>query len=108
MNIFTIFQSKQFSGILTISRMREKRWTNAVQADLPRAGYGGLRVINQQLWRCCGDAGIVVFDSELQLQRTIPAADVHVELVIDVNAFDQSNKDVVIAASNGLYHNSKG
>ena len=60
----------------------------------------GLRVINQQLWCCCHDAGIVVFDSELQQQRTIPAGDMG--YVIDVA--EMSNGDVIIVADNGLYH----
>ena len=35
---------------------------------------GSLRVINQQLWCCRGDAGIMVFYSELQQQRIIPCS----------------------------------
>ena len=65
-----------------------------------------LRVINQQLWYCCGgDGGIVVFDSELQQQRTI--WDDHMSTVFDVA--QMSNGDVVIAASdNRLYHRHNG
>ena len=63
-----------------------------------------LRVINQQLWCCGGGAGIVVFDSELQQQRTIPAADMG--LVYGVA--EMRNGDVVIAASKGLYHSFNG
>ena len=64
----------------------------------------GLRVIKQQLWCCCQGAGIVVLDSELQHQRTIPAGEMG--WVYDVA--EMSNGDVVIAADNGLYHSSKG
>ena len=63
-----------------------------------------LRVINQQLWCCCGDAGIVVFDSELQQQRAIPAGEMGT--VYDVA--EMNNGDVVIAARNGLCHISSG
>ena len=63
-----------------------------------------LRVINQQLWCCCGDAGIVIVDSELQQQRTIPAGDM--DDVCDVA--EMSNGDIVIAARAGLYHSSNG
>ena len=42
----------------------------------------------------------MVFDSELQQQRTIPAPDMG-----DVwDVAEMRNGDVVIAASNGLYH----
>ena len=100
MNIFTIFQSKQFSGKLTISGLREKRWIKSAQADLPQAGYGGLRVIKQQLWCCCGEAGIMVFDSALQKQRIIP-----VQAMKGVNDVAEiSNGDVLIAAWQGIYH----
>ena len=58
-----------------------------------------LRVINQQLWCCRFDAGIVVLDSELQQQRTVPAGEMG--WVYDVA--EMSNGDVVIGASNGLY-----
>ena len=62
-----------------------------------------LRVINEQLWCCCYDAGIMVFDAELQQQRTIAPHEM-------VNIWDvaaMSNGDVVIAAQNGLYHANK-
>ena len=65
-----------------------------------------VRVINQQLWCCRGrDAGIVVVDSELQPQRRIwPGDDIkHVRDVAQT-----SNGDVIIAASNGLFHISDG
>ena len=46
----------------------------------------------------------MVFNSELQQQRTIPADDVGV--VIDVA--EMSNGDVVTAARDGLYHTCNG
>ena len=95
---------------MTFKQASAKQWVKQAETALPSSSQQGLRVINQQLCCCCGDVGIVIFDSELQQQRTLPAADIHghVELVIDVNVTDQSNKDVVVAASNGLYHRSKG
>ena len=80
-----------------------KQWVKQAATLLPQRP-AGLRVINQQLWCCCGNAGIVVFDSELQQQRTIPAVDMG--YVYDVA--EMSNGDIVIAAENGLYHNSNG
>ena len=46
----------------------------------------------------------MVFDSELQQQRTIPAGDM--DDVYDVT--EMSNGDVIIAAHIGLYHDSNG
>ena len=81
-----------------------KQWVKQAEEMLP-SETAGLRVIKQQLWCCCGDAGIVIFDCELQQQqRTIPAADMGA--VYDVA--EMSNGDVLIAASNGLFHNSNG
>ena len=57
-------------------------------------------VINQQLWCCCYDAGIIVFDGELQRQRLVPAGDMG-------NVFEAaalSTGDVVLATARGLYH----
>ena len=80
-----------------------KQWVKQAETPLPSSAWG-LRVINQQLWCCCGKAGIVVFDSELQQQRTIPAGDM--DDVYDVT--EMSNGDVIIAAHIGLYHDSNG
>ena len=74
----------------------------SAKVDIP--SVCSLRVIKQQLWCCCFDAGIVVFDSELQQQRIIPARDM--KYMHDVA--EMSNGDVVIAALNGLYHSSNG
>ena len=62
---------------------------------------GSVRVINEQLWCCCEGDGIVVLDhSDLKQLRTIPAGDMG--KVID--AADLPAGDVVIAASEGLFH----
>ena len=76
----------------------EKQWVKQSQGDLlalPR----GLRVINQQLWCCCPDAGIVVLDRELQLLHLLLCdgmGQVH-------DVAEMSNEDIAIAASNGLF-----
>ena len=80
-----------------------KQWAKQAETKLP-GRLGGLRVINQQLWCCCCSAGIVVFDSELQQQRIIPARDM--KYMHDVA--EMSNGDVVIAAGTGLYHRQNG
>ena len=55
------------------------------------------RVINQQLWCCCYYGGIVVFDTELNQQRTYDMCRVY-------DVAQMSNGDVIIATFNGLYH----
>ena len=96
-----LFQCPQTNEPMTLQQASTKQWVKQAEEKLP-GWTTGLRVINEQLWCCCGDAGIVVFDSELQQQRTIPAADMR--YVRDVA--QMSNGDVVIAAGNGLYHMS--
>ena len=89
---------------MTLKQASMTHWVKQVGTELPDRSEG-LRVINQQLWCCCDDAGIVVFDSELQQQRTISAGDMNI--VYDVA--EMSNGDVVIAAGrNGLYHRRNG
>ena len=80
-----------------------KQWVKQAEKKIPRWSER-LRVINQQLWCCCRKDGIVVFDSELQQQRTLLAADT--DEVCDVA--EMSNGDVVLAARNGLYHIKNG
>ena len=88
---------------MTLKQASTKQWVEQAETKL-QAVSQGLRVINQQLWCCCGKAGIVVFGCELQQQRTIPAADMG--YVRDVA--EMSNGDVVIAAGAGLYHRKNG
>ena len=90
---------------MTLRQASAKQWVKQAEEKLPVWSHQGLRVINQQLWCCCGDAGIVVFDSELQQQRAIPTAGMGD--VFDVA--EMSNGDVVIASgNNGLYHRYNG
>ena len=77
----------------------EQPWAEQCHDDLP-ASPAGLRAINQQLWCCCREAGIVVFDRELQLLYLLLCDGMG--NVCDVA--EMSNGDVVIAASNGLFH----
>ena len=59
-----------------------------------------LRIIDWQLWCCCSDGGIYVFDEDaLDSPRVIPPAGM--ARVYDVAAL--SSGDVVIAADTGLY-----
>ena len=85
-----------------LNRLCQKQLVKALESEINVVPYS-LRVINQQLWCCCYDAGIMVFDDELQQQRTIAPREM-------VNIWDvaaMSNGDVVIAAQNGLYHANK-
>ena len=85
---------------MTLRQASAKQWVKQAEEKLPVWSHQGLRVINQQLWCCCGDAGIVVFDSELQQQRTVPTG--AMGWVCDVTVM--SNGDIVIAADEGLYY----
>ena len=88
---------------MTLKQASVKQWVNQAERQLPSLPQS-LRVINQQLWCCCNDGGIVIFDGELQQQRTIPAADMgDVRDVADI-----CNGDVVIATGRGLYHGRNG
>ena len=88
---------------MTLEHVSVKQWVRQAEVTLP-SETAGLRVINQQLWCCCGNAGVVVFDSELQQQRTIPAG----EMAKVNDVAEMSKGDVVIAANKGLYHISNG
>ena len=80
-----------------------KQWVRQAQKKLPSRPQA-VRVINQQLWCCCYDDGIVILDRELWHQNTISTADMG--WVWDVA--EMSNGDVVIATDDGLYHYSNG
>ena len=82
-----------------------KQWVKQAEKKLSSHPIS-LRVINQQLWCCCNEGGTVVFDSELQQQRTTGVSAANMSDVVDVA--EMSNGDVVIAAENGLYHSSNG
>ena len=78
----------------------QQRWSlvQAVIDCLPTAA-ASIRVINGQLWCCCGVNGIVILNTDLQQQRKIPCK--VLGTVCDVA--EASDWDVVIAALGGLY-----
>ena len=88
---------------MTLKQASMARWVKQTEKELT-ALLLAARVIDEQLWCCCGFAGIVIVDSELQQQRTLPAA--CMSYVFDVAKM--SSGDVVIAASQGLYHRCHG
>ena len=76
-----------------------KQWKK--QADVSLGGIPfSLRVIKRQLWACCLEAGIVVFDRDLKKLRTVPynkaTGWVH-------DAAGMSNGDVILATDKGIY-----
>ena len=87
---------------MTFKKVSAKRWVKRAEKQLPAMPLV-LLVSNQQLWCCCGDAGIVVFDNNFQQQRIVRAC---ASYVYDVA--EMSNGDVVIASADGLYHTSRG
>ena len=78
------------------------QWVKQAEQRTPHGAR--LRVINEQLWCCCYNNGIVILDSHLQEQRTIPAGDMGD--VMDVA--EMSNGDIVIASTKGLYQRHNG
>ena len=74
-----------------------------VERKLP-SKPGALRVINGQLWCCCGAEGIVLLDADLKHLRTVPSKDNPVNDVTETQS-----GDLVVATQSGLYHcNSYG
>ena len=86
---------------MTLKQAIKKQWVKQAEKKLLRS-INSLRVINQQFWCCCGGDGIVVFDSDLQQQRTTPAD------MGDVCDVAESHGDVIIATGRGLYRVSNG
>ena len=79
---------------------QRQRWGLAqVVEDCLPAAAASIRVINGHLWCCCGLSGIVVLNTALGHQRTIPSN--IMEEVWDVA--ETSDGDVVVAALGGLY-----
>ena len=76
-----------------------KQWKK--QADVSLGGIPfSLRVIKRQLWACCLEYGVVVFDRDLKQLRTVPynktTGWVH-------DAAAMSNGDVILATDKGIY-----
>ena len=76
-----------------------KAWRKVLTKVLPSVAQN-VRIVNQQLWCCCLNGGIVVLDKNLWHQRIITCIDK--ECVYDVVQY--CNDDVVIASSSGLLH----
>ena len=76
-----------------------KQWKKQVDVTVPAIPLS-LRAIKRQLWACCLESGIVIFDRDLKQQRVIP---VHKPTgwVFDVAAM--SNGDVIIATNKGIF-----
>ena len=76
-----------------------KQWKK--QADVTLGGIPfSLRVIKRQLWACCLEYGVVVFDRDLKQQRTVPYNKT-TGWVHDASAM--SNGDVILATDKGIY-----
>ena len=79
-----------------------KTWVRAGKQKLS-APPNSLRVINQQLWCCCDDSGMAVFDSELKEQKPIKCA---VKAVNDVAKTRCG--ELVLASDKGLFQITTG
>ena len=73
-----------------------------------------LRVINGQLWCCCENIGILVFDAELRHQWTVATTAASRGKVFDVASLAAGGGgddgdgggggEIVVATASGLYH----
>ena len=85
----------------TLRDAATKQWVKQAEKELPASPFG-LRVINQQLW-CCGfESGVVVLDPDFQQASTCTAAGRQDAVVFVVAQL--SSGDVIVAEVNGLYH----
>ena len=92
--------SNEYGSSCPFHDMSHKTWSQRRRATLPGTPQS-LRVINRQLWACCLDVGIVVFNSELQQQRVIQRDDVVYDAV--PMSSDGGGGDILVATSTGLY-----
>ena len=83
----------------TLWSEEQKTLVRLIEGNLPRSAYS-IRVINGQLWCCCGYSGIVVLDAELQQQKTILAWGLTEGAWYVTEAADG---DVVIAGLDSIY-----
>ena len=77
----------------------DRKWVACAATKLPSRPKS-LKLINQQLWCCCGWSGIVVFDIKRHHQFNIARGEMG--KVYDVA--QMSNGNVLIATPSGLYH----
>ena len=91
-----IYKSKQTSRRPLLKKLHEKSWVRTAEKEI-NSYVHEICVINQQLWCCCYLEGIVIFDTELNRQHTIPMDNVK-------GVAELSNGDVVIATRTGLHH----
>ena len=76
-----------------------KQWKKQVDVTVTAIPLS-LRVIKRQLWACCFESGIIVFDRDLKQQRVIP---VHKPTTWISDVAAMSNGDVIIATDQGIY-----
>ena len=83
----------------TLWSEEQKTLVRLIEGNLPRSAYS-IRVINGQLWCCCGYSGIVVLGTELRQQKTILPWGL-TEGAWDVT--EATDGDVVIAGLDSIY-----
>ena len=83
----------------TLWSEEQKTLVRLIDKNLPRSAYS-IRVINGQLWCCCGYSGIVVLDTELRQLKTILPWGL-TEGAWDVT--EATDDDVIIAGLDSIY-----
>ena len=82
-----------------------RTWYRQTEKQLQSSTPTSIRVINDQLWICGGQSGIEIYDADLTFHRAVSSPGMGVQSVNDVAEMD--NGDVIVAASDGLYHFDK-
>ena len=89
----------------TLDDACKARWVKQTEENLPQDA-SSVRVIADEIWCCCGDAHIAVYDEDLKWKRGIQLTGAETGgnpvVVHDVAMMPQG--ELIIAGTNGLYH----
>lgn len=83
-----------------LKSLLQEPWQKESEEKVPEQPRS-IRVIKQQLWCCLGEYGIVIYNADLEQQRTIPRL-CFVSGVYDVAEI--YNGDLVMATEHELHH----
>ena len=89
----------QATNVCRLRDVAASQWRKDIDAPLGVIPFS-LRVIKDQLWACCFEAGIVVFDHTLTQQHVI-RFDKSIGSVYD--AAEMNGGDVIIATDRAIY-----
>ena len=87
--------------IQTFSDVCETVWKKKTQVKLAQEVMS-VRVIAGEIWCCCRDASIVIFDDDLTRKRKLELSTHSADAINDVAMMPGG--DLIIARPSGLYH----